>query len=187
MPTMTAIEIPAADVTLRDILTHNAVSHTVTNVDRKPVWIYISFEGGTKPLRINRDDVVTVERMVETEEEKAIKIREYTNASIKRSIDRAEIDFAEAVAKIANDPSHWNIEKLISARRAQELFALVVRVAEHEEIDYAAAREYVVDRESKDLLNFTASSQSTSVVSNAVDAVRFDVTAKFCRNGLLGW
>lgn len=181
MPTLTAIEIPATQVTVKDTLIFNGVSHTVADIDRKPVWIYISYIGGTKPLRIKSDDVVTVERMIKSDEEKAIEKRAAFNRMIANATAQADADFADATAKIVEDPSHWTMTKIVEARKNQELYALVARVAAHEEVDLVAAMETVRARLIEELLDANFAGCSSSVISNAIDAVRLSTTQKFVK------
>lgn len=182
MPTLTSIEIPASQVTLNDILILECDEGKVTNVDRKPVWVYVRIEGMDKPARIKADDVVTVQRMVETDEEKATNKRAVQNKMVERSIANADLAVEATRERMANDPGHYsNIEAYVSAARTAELWKHVQKAAAYLEVDLYAGAEQIIDEETQRLMDVSFTNTSTSVMSNAVDAVRNAATQRFIR------
>jgi hypothetical protein len=186
MPTLTAVEIPASQVTVKDTMIHLGTTYTVADVDRKPVWVYISYIDGTKPLRIKGDEVVTVERMVRSDEEIAIEKREMYNEFIARHSVDADADFAKALERVGQGPSWDAMEALVKARRMQELYATVSRCASHLEVDLVAAMEKIRAEEADRLLDVSFAHTSTSLMGTAIDGNRHAATQEFIRR-YRGW
>lgn len=195
MPIMVEHIVRASDVRRDDVLTYRSVTYTVLNVDRKPVWVYVTYVGGTKPLRIRATEDVAIERGESTPEELENEKTEYFVALFKRNAAKSITRLAEARTKlIANldwrpDYHAADYQSFVAAQTIASLYTRVYQNLESDS-DIVTLSDAVRAVESDirtDLIDARHSSGSTSFISNVVDAIVLDAKRTWLRSGITGW
>jgi hypothetical protein len=196
MPVMTKNEVQGSDVRKGDVLWFNGVSHNVVGVERKPVWVYVSYEGGRKPLRLRATDPFLVERSEATPEEQEFEKLQYWLALIKRQSGLAVTALTDAKFRLLADidfrPDYHDstYESYIEAQTVAGLWTQVYQVAGREgfEGSVADAVRVVADVVTRDLLDVRHASRSSSVMANAVEAVVLDAKRQWLKSSAVsGW
>jgi hypothetical protein len=189
---------PGAEVVFGDEV------RVVETVDHKVKWSTITYKDGLGKIRVEGDSTVMVQAMEMTEEEREAALLRRRIEGIEAMIEQAPMSVAAAKDKLMAEidspwTSHWAYESFIAAKESARLWAEVAKVwelaqqPEHEAKAIEAGEEpfetiidakaYIVRKYRGRLLeNFTPTSRSTSVVSNAIEDIQREVQIKFVRD-----
>lgn len=205
MPTLTTLDVKAVDLRHDDVIVCDGdrTFGPVVGIGTKTKYVYLTAQDGHVARRA-LDATVTVQRKVDTEEEKAAQAREHAIRRLTQQmttvLDRhAELTEATAKELVEHGLDHWDIEKLVAGQAEYRIWsevkanlALIARRTQEaqkagEVYEYAHVTIYdvahdLVEEFTDRLLSVNPTSRSTSTMSNAVDDVTFAVKAKFVRD-----
>lgn len=181
MPTLVTITVPARHVKAGDLL-HRPDGHMVSVTATYPTVksVSVSYRGGDKPIKFDRADTATVDRMVETSGEVAAIVRAARLRGIECAIAEGPAEVKTQLAKHAAAPTnHRTFECYLRAATVADLWATVAAIAERDGQDLLTAVDTVIARETERILEQARSrtSRSTSVVANAIEDVGNDARA----------
>jgi response regulator RpfG family c-di-GMP phosphodiesterase len=164
----------------------------VLEIDRKQVWALVHIADVPKPIRVKMDATWTVTRTEKTEEEIAAERAEITEMiarNARKSSAAAFVAAREKMIKTLSTPSfmlsHWDFSALAETQATEELWTRVDMIEQRvtagliDPLTFVEIVEKVRERCREDLLNFRASSRSTSTMSNAVEDAQLEAKRQF--------
>lgn len=189
------LKVPAAEVKVGDLAVVQGHWWTVASVDAKVKWVTIQLEGAAKRRRHERDELVEVQRKVETEESADARRYEFMLNSLWTKAQNAFADQQKAINKLQefNDKGyrigHFEIAHVAEATIPVDFWSSILRHVGHEFGDTGEVMDlglaYLIACEGaiNDLVEDRYRGGSTSPWSNGLNAAGREFLAKEVRYG----